>query len=650
MTATTSPATQAMLAALVVAPAAYGAGLLLAGRLLAPGVRRLVAPAGVGLLGTAAAGATWLDLSDGRASAGWPFLVGAEFRLTVDGLGTLLLPVVLAVAAFVMLSASGTAETREPRFVGLMQLFAAAAALTVLADTLPTLLLGWEVMGATSYALIGYRHAEPRRVRSGATALLTTRAADLGLYVAVAATVAGAVGDGPDALRLDAVLGADGLTAGWQHVAAAGILVAALGKAAQLPFSFWIRRAMDGPSPVSALLHSAAMVALGGYLLVIASRLLAATGWADLAAAWVGVATAVVMGVVAVVQTDLKQLLAASTVAQLGFVVLGAGVGATSAAGAHLVAHAAVKAGLFLAAGAYLEALGSKRMGAVAGAARRWPAVGLPAVLLLAALAGLPPLSLWSTKDAVLAGALEAGPALYVAGLLAAALSTAYATVAAVTLLKPAPARVPERPELEEKPTGHVPASVPIALAPLTLAAVGLGVFAVPAVLAAVPGEVPAEPRAWELVLSALLVAAVAAALGWQRWRAPGVSGGDPRPGSAVGFLHGWLGLETAVHAAVVRPTLALADAAARLDDAAHTRVVMGVGHLTLRTGSASARGDAGVADAVDDVARSAQGAGRAVRRGAVSGQLHRYYLQLVLGVLALVVVTAAVVLIGNLR
>ena len=652
--ATTSPAIGALLIALVAAPAAYAALLLLLGRRLAPGVRRLVAPVGIGLLAAAAGAATWLGLVHEGASTGWPFLVGAELRLTVGaagGLGSLLLPVVLAVAAVVLLSASGTAETREPRFVGLMQLFAAAAALTVLADTLPTLLLGWEVMGATSYALIGYRYGETRRVRSGATALLTTRAADLGLYVAVAATIAGAASipsEGPDAFRLGAVFDPDGMTEGWQHVAAAGILVAALGKAAQLPFSFWIRRAMDGPSPVSALLHSAAMVALGGYLLIIVAPLLAATGWADLTAAWIGVATAIALGAVAVVQTDLKQLLAASTTAQLGFVVLGAGVGATSAAGAHLVAHAAVKAGLFLVAGAYLEALGSKRLDHLAGAARRWFAPGLAAVLLLAALGGLPPLALWATKDAVLAGALEIDPGLYIAGLVAAAFSTAYATVAAVALLRPTPSEAPDPAELEERPTGRIPRTVPVALAPLTLAGVGLGLFALPRILAGVPGEVPAEPHGWELIVSAVLVLVIALAVGVICWRFPESSAGEPT--GAAGFLHGWLGLEPAVHAAVVRPTLALASLAARVDDALHARVVVGAGHLTLRSGSASSRGDGRIAGAVDGVARAARSGGRAVRRGAVTGQLHHYYLQLVAGVLALVVVAAAVVLIGSTR
>src|SRR5699024_1868484 len=117
--------------------------------------------------------------------------------------------------------------------------------------------------------------------------------------------------------------------AGWRDVIAAGILVAAVGKSAQLPFAFWLSRAMAGPSPVSALLHSAAMVAMGGYLLLRSAPLLQATGWAATTTAWIGALTAVILGAVAVAQRDLKQLLAASTAAQLGFVVLAVGLAAT---------------------------------------------------------------------------------------------------------------------------------------------------------------------------------------------------------------------------------------------------------------------------------------------------------------------------------
>ncbi|WP_324277007.1 proton-conducting transporter membrane subunit [Blastococcus brunescens] len=286
--------------------------------------------------------------------------------------------------------------------------------------------------GATSYALIGYHWDESGKLAAGTRAFVTTRAGDLGLYVTAGAALA-ATGS----LVLADLNSADG---GWADLAAAGVLVAALGKSAQLPFSAWLSAAMQGPSPVSALLHSATMVAAGGYLLIRMQPLLAATGWAATAAAWAGALTALLLGAVAVAQTDLKQLLAASTAAQIGFVVLAAGVGATAGGTAQLVAHAAVKAGLFVAAGAWLTALGTKQLAGLRGAARRFPGMGAAATVAALALAGVPPLSLWATKDEVLAGV--DGTALHIVGLAAAAVSAIYAgRILAVVLARPAGAR-----------------------------------------------------------------------------------------------------------------------------------------------------------------------------------------------------------------
>ena len=151
---------------------------------------------------------------------------------------------------------------------------------------------------------------------------------------------------------------------------AAGLVVAALGKSAQLPFSFWLSRAMEGPSPVSALLHSATMVAAGAYLLLRLAPLLAATGWAATVSPGPGAVTAVVLGLVAVAQRDLKQLLAASTCAQVGFMVLAAGAGGVARRDDAARRARRDQGLLFLAAGAWLAALGTKSL---PGAARRRP-------------------------------------------------------------------------------------------------------------------------------------------------------------------------------------------------------------------------------------------------------------------------------------
>ncbi|MGB5935809.1 MAG: proton-conducting transporter membrane subunit, partial [Ornithinimicrobium sp.] len=328
-----------LLWSLVLLPAVVG-GLLA----LSPRAEQIAVP--VAIVTASVTAALAVAVAALRPSVSVPFVVGTDLALAVDSLAAVVVPTVAIVATLALLVAAGEIEEARPRFYGLMLLFAAFALLTATATTLPTLLLAWELMGATSYALIGFWWREERRVGAGLTAFITTRTADLGLYVAAAAALAGGAGLGLAQLT-DA-------SPGWRHVIAAGVVLAALGKAAQLPFSFWISSAMAGPSPVSALLHSAAMVAMGGYLLLRLEPLLAVTGWAGPVVAWVGAGTALLLGAVALAQSDLKQLLAASTCAQLGFIVLAAGVGSVSGGATHLVAHASTKALLFLVAGIWL--------------------------------------------------------------------------------------------------------------------------------------------------------------------------------------------------------------------------------------------------------------------------------------------------------
>ncbi|MDQ3456728.1 MAG: NADH-quinone oxidoreductase subunit L, partial [Actinomycetota bacterium] len=414
--------------ALVAGPTLVGVLLTVAGAVRKTGVvQSLAGPIGVVVSGVVLVLAVVVAV--GRPAAGMAFLPGFQATLAVDGLSVVLVLVVAAVTPLVLLFATADlrADDARARFFGLMLVFQGAMLLTVTATSLVVLLAGWEVMGATSYALIGFWWREEKRVRAANVAFLTTRAGDLGLYVAAGAALAGA-----GSLALTALPDARG---GWLHVATAGVVLAALGKSAQLPFSFWLSRAMEGPSPVSALLHSATMVAAGGYLLLRLRPTLEATGWAGPTVAWIGALTALLLGAVAIAQHDLKQLLAASTAAQIGFVVLAAGVGAASGGTMQLVAHAAVKSALFLVAGAWLTALGTKQLAALHGAARTYRLTGTAAVVALLALAGIPPLSLWATKDAVLGVVAEESLALYVVGLAAAALSAAYAARAIAVVL-----------------------------------------------------------------------------------------------------------------------------------------------------------------------------------------------------------------------
>jgi NADH:ubiquinone oxidoreductase subunit 5 (subunit L)/multisubunit Na+/H+ antiporter MnhA subunit len=589
---------------------------LLAGAALAPGGRRadrIAAPAGIAV--AAAVLALAVSAAVARPAVDAPFLAGIRAGLAVDALSALMV-VTVAVATLAVLGfAAGEPDLRTGRFAGLVLLFAGAMLVTVTATTLAVLLMAWEVMGATSWALIGYSWREPHRVRAGHTAFLTTRAADLGLYVAAGAALAGGTGT---------LVLADlpATAAPWLHVLAAGVVLAALGKSAQLPFSFWLSRAMEGPSPVSALLHSATMVAAGAYLLLRLSPLLAANGWAGPLVAWTGAATALLLGAVAVAQTDLKQLLAASTCAQIGFMVLAAGVGTTAGGAFQLVAHAATKSLLFLAAGAWLVVLGTKQLGELRGAARRFPLVGVVFTVGAAALAGLPPLSLWVSKDIVLAAALDHGSALFAVGLAAAVLSASYSAVALWYVWQPVPSRSDQPDVGAARPGWFAPPLVGLAVLAATL---GL----LPVLLGDALGPT-AAPAVWELVLSAVLAIA-AVAVTWPF--VPRFAGTRP--------LHGWLGLERAAHALVVRPVFGAARALARFDDRVLDRAVDASARGTRRLAGALDRtGESGVDGVVRSVGAGARALGRLARRPQ-TGQLHQYYAQAAaaLAVLALLVI-----------
>lgn len=589
-------ADQALLLTLVVLPAAVGAVLALTR------AERVAAPIAVATAAVTAALAAVVAVA--RPAVAYPFIAGADFALQVDALAALTLPMVAVVTLLVLVFAAGNIRAARPRFHGLMLIFSAAALLTASAASIPALLFAWELMGATSYALIGFWWRDTDRVSAGLTAFLTTRTADLGLYLAAGAALAGGAG-----MTLSALPAAD---SPWRHVVAAGILVAALGKAAQLPFSFWLSGAMKGPSPVSALLHSAAMVAMGGYLLLRVQPLLASTGWAGPAAAWIGVLTAVLMGIVALAQRDLKQLLAASTVAQIGFVVLAAGVGAVSGGAAQLVAHAFTKALLFLAAGAWLTALGTEKLTELRGAGRRWPVAGVTATVGALALAGIAPLSLWATKDAVLAGALDTSVWLYAAGMLAAALSAAYSGKILWTIWHRG-----ARTQTEESGTGQVGVLEQAPLVVLAAGAAVLSVLALPPLSGALAGALGGhgEVSAIELLVSA--VVALGVVLLMRRLRAP-----EPT------WAAQWLGLEAAAHLVVVRPTLGLAHLLARFDDAVVDRSVTSVAGAVPMVARSAARFDDKVLDpGVGTTAHATHSVGRSAARlddtvvdGAVEG------------------------------
>ena len=625
---------------LVAAPVLIGSALAVVGRR----ADRLAPAAAVGTGVIVVALAVWAAVTRPAASA--PLLDGLPAELAVDALSAAMVVTVAAVLLVVLVFSAGEIRDAQARFFGLVLLFAGAMMVTVTATTMTALLMSWEVMGATSYALIGFWWRDENRVASGGVAFLTTRTADLGLYLAAGAMLAGGSGG---------LVLADlpGIEPGWRDVAAAGLVVAALGKSAQLPFSFWLSRAMAGPSPVSALLHSATMVAAGAYLLLRVQPLLGATGWAAAVVAWVGALTALVLGAVAVVQRDLKQLLAASTCSQVGFMVLAAGVGGVAAGTGQLIAHAATKSLLFLCAGTWLTALGTKDLHALRGVARRYPVVGVSFGVGAVALAGVPPLSIWFTKDAVLSSALHASAALYLAGLAATVTSGLYAGRVLFLLWGP-PVPNPEL-DTEERGTRAVTRLQQWPLPVLAVGAAGLGaVFGL------------GDSRWWETVLSAVIaLAAVGSAAASTR------DGADVLSGRSRA-LSTWLYMNALVSRGVSTPVAGLAGSLARFDDRVldagvrrgfgtsvvalagllvrfddrfvdgGVRVTAGLSGMVARV--ADAKVDWSVDRLVRWIAGGARGLGRLARRPQ-TGQLHHYYAQ---AVVALVVLALLAIVVGR--
>ena len=300
--------------------------------------------------------AHWLPTGSGWLDVG----------IFVDSVTIALFATVTLVATLVHIFSIGYMRTdgRYPRFFALLGLFCFAMLGLLLGGTLLHILIFWEGVGACSYLLIGFWYEKPQAANAAIKAFVVNRIADIGLLVGIGillwhvgnltlpalwATLGHAGGGGPIAL-------ADHTTfsAGWLTVAGLGLFCGAIGKSAQFPLHIWLADAMEGPTPVSALIHAATMVAAGVYLLARAFPIL--TPDAKLAIAIVGAVTLTVGALIALAQTDIKRVLAFSTMSQLGYMVLAIGVGSYVGALFHLVTHAFFKALLFLGAGSVIRA------------------------------------------------------------------------------------------------------------------------------------------------------------------------------------------------------------------------------------------------------------------------------------------------------
>ena len=310
------------------------------------------------------------------------------------------------------------------RYFVYLNLFAFSMLMLVLGDNLLVTFLGWEGVGACSYFLISFWFSDEANATAGKKAFITNRVGDFGFMLAMFL-----------AFLTFGTLNYGGMFSGTASAVTASAIVlllfiGATGKSAQIPLYLWLPDAMAGPTPVSALIHAATMVTAGVYLIIRINPITAmGEAWVPDLIAWIGVATAIVAATIAIAQNDIKKVLAYSTVSQLGFMFVAVGTGAYVAAVFHMVAHAFFKALLFLGSGSVIHAMDDEQdMRGYGGLAKYMPITAVTMGVAGLALAGIPPLAGFWTKDEILVHAFQESKVMWVLMMFAALLTAFYTT------------------------------------------------------------------------------------------------------------------------------------------------------------------------------------------------------------------------------
>ncbi len=397
-----------------------------------PGRGALVSIAGIVLAAVAALGVLGEVIRGARADLTYTWAVVGSRPLVagfvVDPLSAVMLAMVGVVASLITIYSVGYMEgdPRFSRFFAYLSLFQFSMLFLVLADNFLFIYMGWELVGLCSYLLIGFWFERPAAARAALKAFVTTRVGDFSMMLGILILFF-RVGS----LRFDDIFRAIDLGGfGGPALTVAALLVfgGAVGKSAQVPLHVWLPDAMEGPTPVSALIHAATMVAAGVYLVARTYPLfLFSPGHAALTAvAYVGGITALFAATMGVVEDDIKRVLAYSTMSQLGYMMLGLGVLGYSAAMFHLITHAFFKALLFLGAGSIIHAVATNDMKRMGGLARAMPVTFWTFLAATLALTGIPPFAGFFSKDAVLAAAYAQDKVLWLLGTIGAFVTAFY--------------------------------------------------------------------------------------------------------------------------------------------------------------------------------------------------------------------------------
>ncbi|MBI4355971.1 MAG: NADH-quinone oxidoreductase subunit L [Candidatus Omnitrophica bacterium] len=411
----------------------------------------------------------------------WIRFDGFEVPLGIllDPLSILMLLVVTGVGSAIFIYSTGYMhdDPGYPRYFACLSLFAFAMLGIVLADNWITLFISWELVGLASYLLIGFWYQRPAAADAGKKAFMVNRVADFGFLLGILLlwSVSDPLGGAHRTFALPAlkdVIEHGYLPQNLLNIGALLIFCGVLGKSAQMPLHVWLPDAMEGPTPVSALIHAATMVAAGVYLLCRVFFLFDAAPIALSVVAWVGGITAFLAGCMAFVQNDLKRILAYSTLSQLGYMVMAAGLGGPVAAMYHLTTHACFKALLFLGAGSVIHALHEQEIWKMGGLLKTMPVTGGTFLIGAAALAGFPGLSGFWSKDEILALAWHQNWLLCIVAIVTAGLTALYMGRACFVVFFGQPRSHLPRPANHAGRGGHAHESPPVMTVPLVVLAV----------------------------------------------------------------------------------------------------------------------------------------------------------------------------------
>ncbi|MDP2182675.1 MAG: NADH-quinone oxidoreductase subunit L [Actinomycetota bacterium] len=556
---------------------------------------------------------------------GVPLQVG----IMLDAVSAAMLIVITVVGACVQVYSLGYMhrDERVGWYYAALSLFTAAMLLLVLADNFLLLYVAWEIMGLCSYLLIGFWHEQEAPRKASMKAFMTTRVGDIGFAIGLFVMFA-TVGS----FGFADVLGAPETWApGVATAVALLLLFGAMGKSAQVPLHVWLPDAMAGPTPASALIHAATMVAAGVYLVARAFPIFEASATALTVTLFVGATTALVGGLLAAVQHDIKKVLAYSTISQLGYMFVALGAGGAVAGLYHLVTHAFFKSLLFLGAGVIIHAYHTQDMREMGGLRRYLPWTTATFTVGALALAGVPPLGGFWSKDEILTVLWHEHH--YVTW--AIALGAAFVTAFYVARLW---FRVFAGPkQTEELHEGHKEMILPMVLLASITAVIG---FFGPRLGEFLGHEIP-WPDPFMAGIS-VTVAASGLALGWWAYGRPGVVLNTRSLKSRAGYGYEMLAqklyFDLTYETFIVRPYMRLAALLSRFDAHVVDGVVNGTGELWRRVAGMSSVFDIGVIDgAVNGAAGMVKSLGVRARR--IQGGRIQTYQRLAVGALVALLV-----------